>query len=354
MPSTENPRRRWQFSLKTMLALTAVAAVVLGTQFYREPLTPENLQHVRELTSIDKDVWKLAWSPDGLRVALVEWEKPVEVRDTVAFLKLDEIGAGKRIIHFAFSSRPDLFAFCENGANVVEVVDRQAGSTITLATNDAQAGMAFSPDDRLLVTGGYGTAAKLWDVSTGKLVREFSVGETEGGLTPVFSRDGKTLAVGNRNATTWLFNVDDGQALHELPRASSHELKFSPDGKRLAVAYVDGSVALWDVSSGKLIASVATGADEIYTLDWSRDGRMLAAAGLKGAIYLFDGRSLAALRQLPAPEWVISVKFTPDGTRLITTGGAQVSGQGPRSLQVWGVIPPWRRWWERAFGRPSG
>ena len=68
-----------------------------------------------------------------------------------------------------------------------------------IETGQSQPSVVFSPDSKWLVTGGYGTTAFMWDPATGKKTREFET-DRDGGLTPVFSRDGKLLAVGNRNS----------------------------------------------------------------------------------------------------------------------------------------------------------
>ena len=95
-------------------------------------------------------------------------------------------------------------------------------------------------------------------------------------------------------------------------------------------------MALWDASSGKLLIERKAGAEEIYTLDWSPAGDVLVTAGLKGKIILWDGRKLSAVRELSAPEWVIRARFSPDGRRLFTAGGAQ-SSSGTRKVTVWGI-----------------
>jgi WD40 repeat protein len=121
-----------------------------------------------------------------------------------------------------------------------------------------------------------------------------------------------------------------------LPKKMSHEIQFSPDGRTLAVVYVDGSVALWEVADGSLIAERKTQAQELYTVDWSPDGSLLATAGLKGMITIWDPRDLSVLRELPAPEWLIRVKFTPDGPSLHTAGGSRLKG-GKRKLEILGI-----------------
>ncbi len=79
-------------------------------------------------------------------------------------------------------------------------------------------------------------------------------------------------------------------------------------------------------------------ADEIYRVDWSPDGKLLASAGLNTAITVWNGEDLTLLQELESPEWVIGLRFSPDGTRLITAGGGRQTGS-PREVRVWGVAP---------------
>src|SRR5262249_17291543 len=100
--------------------------------------------------------------------------------------------------------------------------------------------------------------------------------------------------------------------------------------------YVDGSVALWRVWDGKLLVERKTQAEELYALDWSPDGRLLATAGRNGKITLWNPRDLSIVRELAGPEWIVRIKFTPDGLSLHYAGGATASG-GKRHLGVLGV-----------------
>ena len=324
-----------QTGTRSVLALTLFAALAPAAPLPppKPAISVESAKTVVQVGEIPRDVWELVWVANK-ELTLHGWEAPVEVLDPVTFRPLRKIADGRRLVHFAASADGKTFAFCENGT-AVEVHRPGTKEVVRLDTEQAQPGVAFSPDGKLLATGGYGTKAKLWDVTSGKLVRALGA-PREGGLAQVFSPDGKLLAVGNRNDVTRVFEVATGKLLHTLPRKMSHELRFSPDGKALAVAYVDGGVGLWDVASGKLLRQRPTGAEEVYTLDWSLAGDVLATAGRKGKITLWDVRDLSALKELEAPEWVIRVRVSPDGGRLFTCGGASFP-PADRKVTVWGL-----------------
>jgi len=331
------PRRVFQYRLRTLLLVVPLAAFCLSLWTYRIRMTPQNISGAQQAMPLDREVLGIRWSPDGQRVALVGWETPVEIRSTLGLWPLETIDGP--LIDFAFSPDPDVVACCAN-SRVAEIRNLRTGKVTTLAAKNHQPDPVFSPDGRRLATGGYGDTVRLWNVADGVLVREFCTGSVLGGLRPVFSPDGKTLAVGNRNSTTCLFDVASGRRLCVLPERSTQELQFDPSGRRLAVAYVNGHVVLWDVASGRRLATCQTGAEEIYTLDWSSDGRMLAAAGLEGDILVLDGEDLSVLKRLDGPEWVASVRWSPDGSRLFSAGGAKVAG-GPRWVDVWRASPDW-------------
>ena len=327
-----------------------VAQLHVGQRTSKLQITVRNASLVSELAGIEKDVRRIVYGPGGTEVAFVGWERPVEILDSEDYHLLRTIGDGRKIIHFAFSPDKDTVAFCENGWDAA-MLNVRTGNLRYRPAGNHQPKMEFSPDGRFLATGGYGDYARLFPIYTFKLppsrtatvsprgdwFKSLGGWEIEGGLTTAFSPDSKILAVGNRNSTTKLFDVATGEMLHELSESSSHELRFSPDGQVLAVAYVDGRVALWSVHDGAQLRIADTGAQETYTVDWSPDGQILATAGRESNIILWNAEDLSVLARLPAPEWVIRVKFSPDGTRLLSAGGAAGLGKGPRTVLVWGV-----------------
>src|SRR5262249_26253692 len=145
---------------------------------------------------LPRDVVDIVWGPKAGQVSFVGWQKPVEILNAATFEPVRKVGT-ENGISFATSKDENIVAWCEN-TTWFSIHDLRTVKITVLDTKNPQPGVAFSPDGKLIATGGYGTEAKLWDVAKGEHVRSFST-DAEGGLTPVFSPDGKLLAVGNRN-----------------------------------------------------------------------------------------------------------------------------------------------------------
>jgi hypothetical protein len=341
-------RRRWRrWGLVAALALLVLPTLgYLGTRPGKqegpppEPPAPRitvaNAGQLRELTVFDGDIRAIVWRPDGKQVAFVGWEKPVEVRDADSFRLLYHVGLGQRLVSFAFSPDPDVVAFCEKDRKTVRLLNLRNKSVKDLAPGGEQVSLAFSPDGQLMATGDDRNGARLWNGATGQAVRSLEAGAVQGRLTVVFSPKGKVLAVGNRNSTTRLFDVATGGLLHVLEQPMTQELRFSPDGKTLAAGYVlPPRVRLWDVGTGQQVREWGT-EHEVFSLSWSPTGDVLATGSLGGGVTLWDPNRVSVLARLPEPGWVLSVRFSPDGTKLLGAGRPE-QARGDYRAHVWGV-----------------
>jgi WD40 repeat protein len=101
------------------------------------------------------------------------------------------------------------------------------------------------------------------------------------------------------------------------------------DDQRLATAGFDKTIHLWDLATGKLLATFPGHQGEIRCLAFRPDGKRLASAGNDKDIKVWDADTGKELLSLKGPtELVRAVVFSPDGKRL-------VSGGEDHSVRVW-------------------
>ena len=192
-------------------------------------------------------------SANGTILATVGGPDGVRLWDVATGEAVGTIADGVRAGDVAFSPAGSTLAFVHERGGNVEVWDVAEDSRIiTLPVNDSESqyyAIAFSPDGRALATGGLDDPiVRVWDVRTGKLIRELDAGSS-GALTLDFSPDGRVLAVSGFEPVASLWDLATGARIGPALTAGSGraEIDLSADGRRLLLAHADGRGALWDV-----------------------------------------------------------------------------------------------------------
>ena len=178
--------------------------------------------------------------------------------------------------------------------------------------------VAFSPDGRLLAGGGDDSVIKLWEVSTGKLMYTFK-GSWNGVLSIAFSPDGKYLASGSRDGILRIWRVSTGKLLYAVEEENEvTSVSFSPNGELLASG-VNYTIKLRDVSTGRLLRTFTGHKHYTISISFSPDGKYLASGSQDDTIKLWDVSTGKLLYTLES-GYTISISFSPDGKYLASAG----------------------------------
>lgn len=336
----------WKFLALTLLmgcGLAVTLAAPAPDEAKPTLITAANVKQLKSIQEVKQTVDRISRTSNADELLFLHRGRSVVIVKPSTLETVRPLLKGHAPTDIAISRDGKMLAWAGGGDTYT--IQGEDGKTFTIKIGQHCGDAAFSPDNKIIAIGstywkpdeeGAGHSEMMLFDAQGKLIRTLGRGGP-GALRPVFSPDGKTLAVSNRNHEVRLLDVASGKLLHALEKRMTQEIAFSPDGKTLAAGYVDGTLRVWDVAEGKLLHSQKTSCSELYSVDWSPKGDILAASGRDGKITLWGAGTWEQLRELDSPSWVIQVRFSADGTRLLTSGAADDTGKREHKVVVWGV-----------------
>jgi WD40 repeat protein len=186
--------------------------------------------------------------------------------------------------------------------------------------------LAFSPDGRLLISGG--GALTLWSLPDGAQIKTLT-GHAGFVDAVAVSPNGRLLASGGYDKTIKLWSLPDGALLRTLTGHASavYAVAISPDGRLLASGSADDhAIKLWSLPDGALLKTLNGHSDQVNAVVISPDGGFLVSCSRDNSIRLWslpDGQALPICLMDPAwsGNWVNASRYDLNGVSYAVPGG---------------------------------
>ncbi len=143
--------------------------------------------------------------------------------------------------------------------------------------------------------------------------------------------DGRRVISASLDGTLKIWGLDAGRVLAtwQSLAGSVNGCAVTPDGRRVVSAFFNGTLKVWDLDAGRVLATFQGHADEVTACVVTPDGRRVISASADQTLKVWEfdtGRVLATLDG--HANWVRACAVAPDGRRAI-------SASHDHTLRIW-------------------
>lgn len=304
-----------------------------------------------------KDLYSsfVVWSPDEQRVASLSsigilrvWDNSSEKMSILSSTAGNYYLSNQAGIPIAWSPDGRRLAFI-NGDHTIQIWDAFENKIVTsLNYSNKLSALAWSPDSNRIASGSDNGIIQIWNAVTSKKLVTYMghvdylishidnlQGNSGGAFFIAWSPDGTRIASNSGyDNTIQVWNINTGKQIATFTNSdgSISALAWSPDGTRIVsytnqYSYYD-TIQVWNAITGQILVTY-TDPSTISALAWSPDGTRIASGNYDGTIQVWNAVSGQKLLTYEGhTDFITAITWSPDGAKI-------ASGSNDDTIQVW-------------------
>ncbi|KAH7150699.1 hypothetical protein DER46DRAFT_628659 [Fusarium sp. MPI-SDFR-AT-0072] len=304
-----------------------------------------NFQTIEGHTS---SVNSVAFSHDSTQLASASDDKTIKIWDASSGTCLKTLEGHGGCVKLAVFSYDSTRLVSASDDRTARIWDASSGACLQILKghDDFIYSVALTHDSTQLATASRDRTVKIWDANSGECLQTLN-GHASQINSVAFSHDSVLLASASDDRTVKIWDANSGACLQTLEGHGGYvqSVVFSSDSTRLASASDDNTAKVWDASSGaclqtleghsKYVRSVAFSHDSIRictnSVAFSHDSTWLASSSDDGTVKIWDVSSGTCLKTLEEHESCTrAVAFSYNSTRL-------ASASDDKKVKIWDV-----------------
>jgi hypothetical protein len=176
--------------------------------------------------------------------------------------------------------------------------------------------VTFSPDQKLLATGGMDGQIRLWDVADGTQILAWQA-HGDWIRCVAFSADGKLIASCGNDHTVRIWDSQSAKCLKILRGHTDWvwSVYFVLGTRFVISASSDRTIKVWDINTGTCVKTLRGHTDWVWSVIFTRDNHTLISASDDYTIRLWDINTERSqiLGNLAETEWMWAIASHPQG-----------------------------------------
>ena len=190
----------------------------------------------------------------------------------------------------------------------------------------------WSPDGNLVASASFDDSVVVWSPQRGVVTR--LTGHTGGATSVAWSPDQRWLVSGATDGCVRLYPVATwGPPEIVSPEGSGFQVRtvaFSPDGRLLAANGANGTMRIWDLATKK-VSTLVGHKEVVWGARWSHDGKWLVTVSEDRMVRVWRSPEWVLEKTLgPQPGSVMAVAWSPDSREFATA-------ESDKKVRIWSV-----------------